>query len=39
VPAAVIAWLATAPDAADLNGQTITAQKFAKDHQLHDKWW
>jgi NAD(P)-dependent dehydrogenase (short-subunit alcohol dehydrogenase family) len=39
VPAAVIAWLATAPDAADLNGQTITAQKFAKDRQLHDKWW
>jgi NAD(P)-dependent dehydrogenase (short-subunit alcohol dehydrogenase family) len=39
VPAAVIAWLATSPDAVDLNGQTITAQKFAKDHQLHDRWW
>ncbi len=39
VPAAVIAWLATSPDAADLNGQTIIAQKLAKDHQLHDKWW
>ncbi len=26
VPAAVIAWLATAPEAADLNGQMITAQ-------------
>ena len=39
VPAAVIAWLATAPEAADLNGQMITAQKFAKEHQLHEKWW
>ncbi len=39
VPAAVIAWLATAPEAADLNGQMITAQRFAKEHQLHEKWW
>lgn len=39
VPAAVIAWLATAPEAADLNGQTITAQRFAKEHNLHEKWW
>jgi NAD(P)-dependent dehydrogenase (short-subunit alcohol dehydrogenase family) len=39
VPAAVIAWLATAPEAADLNGQMITAQKFAKEHHLHEKWW
>jgi NAD(P)-dependent dehydrogenase (short-subunit alcohol dehydrogenase family) len=39
VPAAVIAWLATSPDAGDLNGQTITAQKFAKEHELHDQWW
>jgi NAD(P)-dependent dehydrogenase (short-subunit alcohol dehydrogenase family) len=39
VPAAVIAWLATAPEAADLNGQMITAQKFAKEHELHAKWW
>jgi NAD(P)-dependent dehydrogenase (short-subunit alcohol dehydrogenase family) len=39
VPAAVIAWLATAPEAADLNGQMITAQKFAKEHTLHEKWW
>jgi NAD(P)-dependent dehydrogenase (short-subunit alcohol dehydrogenase family) len=39
VPAAVIAWLASSPDAVELNGQTITAQKFAKDRGLHDKWW
>ena len=39
VPAAVIAWLATAPEAADLNGQMITAQKFAKEHTLHQRWW
>lgn len=39
VPAAAIAWLATAPDAADLNGQMITAQKFAKEHHLHEQWW
>jgi NAD(P)-dependent dehydrogenase (short-subunit alcohol dehydrogenase family) len=39
VPAAVIAWLATSPDAAALNGQTITAQRVAKERELHDKWW
>lgn len=39
VPAAVIAWLATAPEGADLNGQMITAQRFAKEHELHPKWW
>jgi NAD(P)-dependent dehydrogenase (short-subunit alcohol dehydrogenase family) len=39
VPASVIAWLASSPDAVELNGQTITAQKFAKDRKLHDKWW
>jgi NAD(P)-dependent dehydrogenase (short-subunit alcohol dehydrogenase family) len=39
VPAAVIAWLATSPDAASLNGQTITAQRVAKERELHDKWW
>jgi len=39
VPAVVIAWLASSPEAAELNGQTITAQKFAKDRGLHDKWW
>jgi NAD(P)-dependent dehydrogenase (short-subunit alcohol dehydrogenase family) len=39
VPALVIAWLASAPEAAELNGQMITAQKFAKDRGLHEKWW
>jgi NAD(P)-dependent dehydrogenase (short-subunit alcohol dehydrogenase family) len=39
VPAAVIAWLASSPDARELNGQMITAQKFAKERSLHDKWW
>jgi NAD(P)-dependent dehydrogenase (short-subunit alcohol dehydrogenase family) len=39
VPAAVIAWLASSPEAAELNGQTITAQRFAKERSLHDKWW
>jgi NAD(P)-dependent dehydrogenase (short-subunit alcohol dehydrogenase family) len=38
VPAAVIAWLATSPDAAQLNGTTISAQKFAKDRGLHADW-
>jgi NAD(P)-dependent dehydrogenase (short-subunit alcohol dehydrogenase family) len=39
VPAAVITWCATSPEVADLNGQTISAQKFAKDRSLHDPWW
>jgi NAD(P)-dependent dehydrogenase (short-subunit alcohol dehydrogenase family) len=39
VPAAVIAWLASSPDAAALNGQMITAQKFAKERGLHERWW
>ena len=30
VPASVIAWCASSPDAAELNGQTILAQRFAK---------
>jgi NAD(P)-dependent dehydrogenase (short-subunit alcohol dehydrogenase family) len=38
VPAAVIAWLATSPDAAELNGTTISAQRFAKDRALHPDW-
>jgi NAD(P)-dependent dehydrogenase (short-subunit alcohol dehydrogenase family) len=38
VPAAVIAWLATAPDAAELNGQTINAQRFARERELHPSW-
>jgi NAD(P)-dependent dehydrogenase (short-subunit alcohol dehydrogenase family) len=39
VPAAVIAWCASSPDASARNGQTLSAQKFAKEAQLHDKWW
>ena len=38
VPAAVIAWLASDPEAAELNGQTITAQRFAKKRGLHPPW-
>ncbi|MGO9343332.1 MAG: SDR family NAD(P)-dependent oxidoreductase [Acidimicrobiales bacterium] len=38
VPAAVIAWLATAPQAEELNGQTIQAQRFALRHALHPDW-
>jgi len=38
VPASVIAWLATSPDAAALSGQTITAQRFAKERELHPPW-
>jgi NAD(P)-dependent dehydrogenase (short-subunit alcohol dehydrogenase family) len=38
VPAAVIAWLATAPEAEGLNGQTVQAQRFALDHGLHADW-
>lgn len=39
VPAAVVAWLATDPEAADHNGETFTAQRFAKENGLHDPWW
>jgi NAD(P)-dependent dehydrogenase (short-subunit alcohol dehydrogenase family) len=38
VPAAVIAWLATDPAAAELNGQTIRAQKVALERGLHPDW-
>jgi NAD(P)-dependent dehydrogenase (short-subunit alcohol dehydrogenase family) len=39
VPAAVVAWLCTDPEAAEHNGETFTAQKFAKARRLHDPWW
>lgn len=39
VPATVVAWLAHSPEAAELNGQTVLAQKFAKDRGLHPRWW
>jgi len=38
VPASVVAWLASSPDAAELNGQTISAQRFAKERDLHPRW-
>jgi NAD(P)-dependent dehydrogenase (short-subunit alcohol dehydrogenase family) len=38
VPAAVVAWLATSPEAAELNGQTVKAQRFALDRRLHPDW-
>ncbi len=38
VPAAVVAWLATSPDAAALNGQTIAAQRHCLKHQLVPEW-
>jgi NAD(P)-dependent dehydrogenase (short-subunit alcohol dehydrogenase family) len=39
VPAAVIAWCASSPDASERNGETLSAQKFAKEARLHDPWW
>jgi NAD(P)-dependent dehydrogenase (short-subunit alcohol dehydrogenase family) len=39
VPAAVITWCATSPDAADFSGTTLSAQRFAKEHAIHPKWW
>ncbi len=38
VPASVVAWLASAPEAADMNGATVSAQKFALEHGLHPDW-
>lgn len=38
VPAAVVAWLATNPEAAAMSGQTIFAQRFCKDRQLVPGW-
>ncbi len=39
VPASVVAWLAASPEAAELNGTTLSAQRFAKERGLHEKWW
>ena len=38
VPAAVIAWLAKAPEAVEFNGETVSAQKFALERGLHGDW-
>ena len=37
-PAAAVAWLATSPEAADLNGQTVNGLKLALDRGLHPDW-
>jgi NAD(P)-dependent dehydrogenase (short-subunit alcohol dehydrogenase family) len=38
VPASVVAWLATASEASELNGTTLSAQKFARERALHADW-
>jgi hypothetical protein len=40
VPAAVVTWLASAPagEARELNGTTVTAQRFALERGLHPDW-
>lgn len=38
VPASVIAWLATSPDARGMNGKVVLAQRFALDNGLHEDW-
>lgn len=38
VPAAVIAWLCTSPEANELNGTTVGAQRFALERRLHPDW-
>jgi len=38
VPAAVIAWLASSPEACAWNGKTVIAQKLALDLDLHPDW-
>ena len=38
VPASVVAWLVTSPDAGELNGTTVRAQKLALELGLHPDW-
>lgn len=38
VPAETVAWLATAPEARELNGQTVFAQRHALKHGLVPDW-
>jgi NAD(P)-dependent dehydrogenase (short-subunit alcohol dehydrogenase family) len=38
VPGAVAAWLATSPDALELNGRTINAQPFAIERGIVEEW-
>jgi hypothetical protein len=37
-PAAAVAWLATSPDAAALNGQTVEGLRLALKQGLHPDW-
>jgi len=37
-PAAAVAWLASAPEAVELNGQTVDGLKLALQHKLHPDW-
>jgi NAD(P)-dependent dehydrogenase (short-subunit alcohol dehydrogenase family) len=37
-PAAAVTWLATAPEATELNGQTVNGLKLALDNNLHPDW-
>jgi NAD(P)-dependent dehydrogenase (short-subunit alcohol dehydrogenase family) len=37
-PAAAVAWLATSPEAVDLNGQTVDGLRLVLDRQLHPDW-
>jgi NAD(P)-dependent dehydrogenase (short-subunit alcohol dehydrogenase family) len=37
-PASVVAWLATSPEAADLNGQTVDGLRQALKRSLHPDW-
>lgn len=38
VPGSVIAWLASSPEAAALNGRTIQSQPFALERGIHAEW-
>jgi NAD(P)-dependent dehydrogenase (short-subunit alcohol dehydrogenase family) len=38
VPASVVTWLASSPDADELNGTTVSAQRFALERGLHPDW-
>lgn len=37
-PAAAVAWLASAPEASELNGQTVNGLKLALEKNLHPDW-
>lgn len=37
-PAAAVSWLATSPDAVELNGQTVNGLKLVLEKKLHEDW-